>query len=147
MTALGSLLCTCAHPAHARKDRHESVCTPWHTLVAEAPDPLCEIHTMRCKCGIAECTTPPAAVAALHLRVQDVLYATRCVLPIRGTYTSGTYSTLKTPSTHIPYIRIPVVRTAHTYTASGTYSTLKTPSTHIPCNPGGHPAPLSHGNP
>eukprot|EP00955_Chlamydomonas_euryale_P090079 364510-Chlamydomonas_euryale.AAC.14 len=71
MKALGSLLCTCAHQVHARKDRH--------THVVEAPDPLCGIHTGRGKCGIAEPATRPAAAAALHLRVQDVLYATCCV--------------------------------------------------------------------
>eukprot|EP00955_Chlamydomonas_euryale_P088691 364403-Chlamydomonas_euryale.AAC.16 len=47
MMALGSLLCTCARQLHAREDRHESVCTLWHTLVAEAPNPLREIHTVQ----------------------------------------------------------------------------------------------------
>eukprot|EP00955_Chlamydomonas_euryale_P081899 363640-Chlamydomonas_euryale.AAC.3 len=79
MTVFGSLLCTCAHQLHARKDRHESVRAPWHTLVAEAPGPMCEIHTVRGKCGVAEPATPSAAAAALHLRVQYVLYATGCV--------------------------------------------------------------------
>eukprot|EP00955_Chlamydomonas_euryale_P115595 366363-Chlamydomonas_euryale.AAC.8 len=45
---------------------------------SEVPDPVCEIHTVRGKCGIAEPATP-AAAAAIHLRVQYVLYATCCV--------------------------------------------------------------------
>eukprot|EP00955_Chlamydomonas_euryale_P117115 366455-Chlamydomonas_euryale.AAC.9 len=59
MTALGSLLCTCAHQLHARKDRHETVRTPWHTAVAEVPDPLCEVHTVWGKCGIVAPISAP----------------------------------------------------------------------------------------
>eukprot|EP00955_Chlamydomonas_euryale_P099607 365228-Chlamydomonas_euryale.AAC.30 len=62
LMTLGKLLCTGAHQGYARKDRHESVRTPWHTLVAETPDidPLCEIHTVRSKCCNADPATPPA---------------------------------------------------------------------------------------
>eukprot|EP00955_Chlamydomonas_euryale_P062982 358521-Chlamydomonas_euryale.AAC.3 len=42
----------------------------------EVSDPLCEIHTVRGKCGVAGPATTPAAAAALNLRVQYVLYAT-----------------------------------------------------------------------
>eukprot|EP00955_Chlamydomonas_euryale_P081432 363577-Chlamydomonas_euryale.AAC.7 len=50
-----------------------------HTCCGGAPGPMCEIHTVRGKCGIAESATPPAAAAALHLRVQYVPYPTCCV--------------------------------------------------------------------
>eukprot|EP00955_Chlamydomonas_euryale_P102249 365407-Chlamydomonas_euryale.AAC.2 len=92
MTAFASLLYTCAHEVHARKDRHESVRTPWHTLVAAVRNRLYEIHSVRGKRGIAEAATPPAATAALHLRVRTV----------RDVLRSLTYSTPETPSTHIP---------------------------------------------
>eukprot|EP00955_Chlamydomonas_euryale_P064692 359054-Chlamydomonas_euryale.AAC.1 len=93
MTAFGSLLCTCAHQVHAQKDRHasyESFCTPWHTLVAEAPNPLCEIHTVRGKCGACKCGGSRSASPARTVRI------VRDVLRIR------THSTPGTPSMHAP---------------------------------------------